>query len=326
MRLPLYQDFEDYSFFINDSDERFPDLPHIVRTYLDNFFAILMTHPSTNDTQLMIYGLNITQHNAFVLNESLTDFYGKHQKTNYSNLIFTGQDRSQSIIGVMNDYKIKLYQTQYYNQLIMSPDIDVRKKLIKECKNVKNSNPKYEGLDDDKVIKDIDSIIVKPTSLFNQVTSNKIPIVDKTVNITIKSKNQGMAVSLKTEKDRVVNISYSKEDQSISKEFSPGLLEILHETYLEGQGLEFNTLCQYKNNNGKVKNCTKEVVDEQSADVIYNFSIEYTTGSTKIFKYFTLGKLFFMFDTNFKMNVLRFPIYQQDLKTVSGFPLRRINE
>jgi hypothetical protein len=63
------------------------------------------------------------------------------------------------------------------------------------------------------------------------------------VNITIKSKNQGMAVSLKTEKDRVVNISYSKEDQSISKEFSPGLLEILHETYLEGQGLEFNTLC-----------------------------------------------------------------------------------
>jgi hypothetical protein len=49
----------------------------------------------------------------------------------------------------------------------MSPDIDVRKKLIKECKNVKNSNPKFEGLDDDKVIKDIDSIIVKPTSLFN---------------------------------------------------------------------------------------------------------------------------------------------------------------
>jgi hypothetical protein len=67
-------------------------------------------------------------------------------------------------------------------------------------------------------------------------------------------------------------------------------------------------------------------VNEQSADVIYNFSIEYTTGSTKIFKYFTLGKLFFMFDTNYKMNVLRFPIYQQDLKTVSGFPLRRINE
>lgn len=50
MRLPLYSEYEDYQFFINDSDERFPDLPHIVRTYLDNFFAILMTHPVTNDT------------------------------------------------------------------------------------------------------------------------------------------------------------------------------------------------------------------------------------------------------------------------------------
>jgi hypothetical protein len=57
------------------------------------------------------------------------------------------------------------------------------------------------------------------------------------VNITINSKNQGMAVSLKTEQDRVVNISYSKDDQPISYDLSPDLLQILHETYLEGQGL-----------------------------------------------------------------------------------------
>jgi hypothetical protein len=91
----------------------------------------------------------------------------------------------------------------------MSPDLNARKQLIEECKNVKNSNPIYQGLDDDKVIKEIDSIIVQPTSLFSKTTSKKIPIFDKTVNITIKSKNQGMAVTLKTEQDRVVNISYS---------------------------------------------------------------------------------------------------------------------
>jgi hypothetical protein len=71
----------------------------------------------------------------------------------------------------------------------MSQDINVRKKLIKDCKNVKNSNPKYQGLDDDKVIKEVDSITVQPTSLFNKLSTNKIPIVDKTVNITINSKN-----------------------------------------------------------------------------------------------------------------------------------------
>jgi hypothetical protein len=71
--------------------------------------------------------------------------------------------------------------------------------LLEECKYIKNSNPKYQGLDDDKVIKAIDSIIVKPTSLFSKVSSNKITADEKTVNITINSKNQGMAVSLKTE-------------------------------------------------------------------------------------------------------------------------------
>lgn len=70
----------------------------------------------------------------------------------------------------------------------MSPNINARKQLIEECKNVKNSNPIYQGLDDDKVIKDIDSIIVQPTSLFNRAPSTKVPFLDKTVNITIKSK------------------------------------------------------------------------------------------------------------------------------------------
>ena len=101
---------------------------------------------------------------------------------------------------------------------------------------------------------------------------------------------------------------------------------ILHETYLEGQGLHFDTLCQYTSESGKSINCTNQVVNDQSIDLIYNFSIDFTTGSRRIFKQFTLGKLFFMFDTYYKLNVMRFPIYQQDLKTVSGFPLRRINE
>lgn len=61
-------------------------------------------------------------------------------------------------------------------------------------------------------------------------------------------------------------------------------------------------------------------------DVPYNFSIEFVTSERKIVKQFTIGKLFFMFDTTFKMNVLRLPRYQQNLGPVNGYPLIRINE
>lgn len=71
----------------------------------------------------------------------------------------------------------------------MSPDINARKELIDQCKDIKSSNPLFQGLDDDKVIKDIDSILVQPTSLFYEGFLSKKPNQDKIVNITIKSKN-----------------------------------------------------------------------------------------------------------------------------------------
>lgn len=71
----------------------------------------------------------------------------------------------------------------------MSPDINARKELIDQCKDIKSSNPLFQGLDDDKIIKDIDSILVQPTSLFYEGFISKLPHQDKIVNITIKSKN-----------------------------------------------------------------------------------------------------------------------------------------
>ena len=57
---------------------------------------------------------------------------------------------------------------------------------------MKDSNPLYKGLDDEKVIKEINSIIVKPSSLFKSAPASKnsyVSIMEKYVNITIISKN-----------------------------------------------------------------------------------------------------------------------------------------
>ncbi len=67
----------------------------------------------------------------------------------------------------------------------MSPDIKARMELIDKCKDVKKSNPLYQGLDDDKIIKEIDSILVQPSSLFK--SSQILKNLDKIVNITITS-------------------------------------------------------------------------------------------------------------------------------------------
>lgn len=65
---------------------------------------------------------------------------------------------------------------------------------------------------------------------------------------------------------------------------------------------------------------------EEVNDVPYNFSIEFVTNERRIIKQFTLGNLFFMFDTSFKMNVLRLPSYHSSLDPVNGYPLLRIKE
>lgn len=41
---------------------------------------------------------------------------------------------------------------------------------------------------------------------------------------------------------------------------------------------------------------------------------------------FTLGKLFFMFDSSFRFNVLRLPWYTENLSAVNSFPLQKVNE
>jgi hypothetical protein len=61
--------------------------------------------------------------------------------------------------------------------------------------------------------------------------------------------------------------------------------------------------------NGKYGNCTEEAITEEVNDLPYNFSIEFVTNERKIQKMFTLGKLFFMFDSQYKLNVLRLPKY-----------------
>jgi hypothetical protein len=90
--------------------------------------------------------------------------------------------------------------------------------------------------------------------------------------------------------------------------------------------LHFNTTCRYMDRDGISQDCTPHGVVEEINDVPYNFSIEFVTSERRITKQFTLGKLFFMFDTTYKLNVLRLPRYQQNLGPVNGYPLLKIKE
>jgi hypothetical protein len=60
--------------------------------------------------------------------------------------------------------------------------------------------------------------------------------------------------------------------------------------------------------------------------VPYNFSIEFVTNERQIVKMFTLGNLFFMLDTQHRINVLRLPLYRAKLDPVNGYPLIRVND
>ena len=50
----------------------------------------------------------------------------------------------------------------------MTPDMNVRKKIIEECKGIKNGKSEFER----EVIKEIDSVTVQPVSLFKNAKAS----------------------------------------------------------------------------------------------------------------------------------------------------------
>ena len=72
-----------------------------------------------------------------------------------------------------------------------------------------------------------------------------------------------MAVTSKSEKDRMVQISIANDSDVTSTPFM-----VLHETYIEGQALSFSTQCSYKDRFEVTKNCTSGMIEE-SRDVPY---------------------------------------------------------
>lgn len=74
----------------------------------------------------------------------------------------------------------------------------------------------------------VDQIRMVPRSLFdNVVQHNTIEL-----RMDVRSINQGMAVTAKSERDRNVNILVFNETLDTSESY-----QLLHETYLEGQAI-----------------------------------------------------------------------------------------
>lgn len=111
---------------------------------------------------------------------------------------------------------------------------------------------------------------------------------------------------------------FSSENKDTS-----GPYTILHETYLEGQALNYEAKCNFNDKNGIVHDCTNATVEE-TRDAPYSFPIEFATSSRSVKKSFTLGQLYFMFDSLNQLIVSRLPLYQNLLDGVDGMALIKL--
>ena len=68
---------------------------------------------------MLIFGLNFTQHNTFILSYNVTELFEGQQTSDspYANIVYTGMKEKGDVstIGVMTPLKMSLYKTQYYN-------------------------------------------------------------------------------------------------------------------------------------------------------------------------------------------------------------------
>ena len=118
MRLPLYSTFSSYSLLLNPSDSRFPGTPpHLVRTYFNSFLALIFKDDLTDHREMIIFGLNFTQHNAFILSYNVTELFNDKTDNPYANIVYTGMKEKGDVstVGVMTPVKMSLFRTQYYN-------------------------------------------------------------------------------------------------------------------------------------------------------------------------------------------------------------------
>ncbi len=109
MRLPLYQAFRNHAFKL------YKGIPVI--SYRDGFFAILMENRSNGvlKTDLLIYGLEYTKHNTFIMSQDLTEFYNDDMEDPFGNLEYTSLVLDLATLAVMSPRSLQLYSIQHFN-------------------------------------------------------------------------------------------------------------------------------------------------------------------------------------------------------------------
>ena len=109
MRLPLYQAFSNHTFKLYKGSP--------VISFKDGFFAILMENRANGvfKTDLLIYGLQYTKHNSFIMSQDQTEFYKDDKEDPIGNLEFTSFVGDLATLAVMSSRSLQLYSIQYFN-------------------------------------------------------------------------------------------------------------------------------------------------------------------------------------------------------------------
>jgi hypothetical protein len=135
MRLPLYQQYENFQFKKNNLPNAY--FSNLVRSYHKTFMAFMMQDPSTSSTYLFVHALGINQHNSFVFATNVTEQFpivDNSSIANYTKLVLTGDEWGTTKLAILSDKTIKLYDAQYFNRLTVNKDNI--KGLVDQCKRL----------------------------------------------------------------------------------------------------------------------------------------------------------------------------------------------
>jgi hypothetical protein len=107
MTLPLYKEYSEFVFMVNERNDFNLRRHQVVRTYRNGILAVLFTKDlriGTNRTELLFFGLDFSQHNTFIQSQEVSQYFNKtidKQAYRYANINFI-QEGAETSIGIMS--------------------------------------------------------------------------------------------------------------------------------------------------------------------------------------------------------------------------------
>ncbi len=145
----------------------------------------------------------------------------------------------------------------------------------------------------------VSNLLITPISRFSQVEA-QAEILEQFINLTIITQNQGL-IAMPSQNDSFVRISYSGD--SDNETLNP-LNNVYMQEIVDGYNLTYDYSCSYFDEEGELKDCRLDGIDDLTGNTPYTFFIEQVTTSNRVTHSFTMNRLFFMLDSKKNINIL----------------------